>query len=546
MDTIRSSPAPPQPRRLPSLLLILTALFIFFFRLGGRGFENKDTIWYVEIAWEMLRSGDWIVPRFNTVIFTEKPILFIWAVAGLSRVAGVITPFFSRLPSALAALGCTFLTVSLGKTLFNRRTGLLAGFILCTTYAFAWEARTCMVDMLFTFFVTLSLYFLYRGFSAGGTRGQPFILAYLAIGLAALTKGPLGIVFPALVSLVYLAVDRRLRLLRSMLIPWGIVIVIGMQAAWYVPYLARIGPEGRRFFYEMYIYKENLLRFTSGFDHYKPFWFYGPNLFSHFLPWSPFLILCLFLPRVPGGSGAARDRRYPAVWFLSLLAFLTISSGKHSRYALPLYPAAALLVADFWDRLMTVERHPLKMPVVVLVAVLAVCGAAGFPVFVYHAAPALFPVSLAASAVLLGLVFRMKRAPMPGKLPIAFTVIVFAFACAWSAYIVSLPAHDARRAEHQRLAEDIAPAVRNDQLATYGPTQDKFGRRLALGFFIGRPVIFIDRESGLLDYLRSNEAVYCLLESAEYERLRRQLPATVVPSGNYRYRDNELTLIRNR
>ena len=545
MKDTNASLLPQQTRRLPLLLLIFTAIFIFFFRLGERGFENKDTIWYVEIAWEMLRSGDWIVPRFNTVIFTEKPILFIWTVAGLSRVAGAITPFFSRLPSALSALGCTFLAVSLGRTLFNRRTGLLAGFILCTAYAFAWEARTCMVDMLFTFLVTLSLYFFYRGFSAGGTRRRLFVLAYLATGLAALTKGPLGIIFPAIVSCIYLAVDRRLGFLRRMLIPWGIAIVIGMQAAWYVPYFARIGHEGRHFFYEMYVYKENLLRFTGGFDHYEPFWFYAPALLSNFLPWSPFLILCLFPPRLPAGSGTARGRRYPAVWLLSLLAFLTISSGKHSRYALPLYPAAALLVADFWDRLMTVERHPLKMPVVVLVAVLAVGGAAGFPVFVYHAAPALFHVSLAASAILLGLAFRMKRAPMPEKLPIAFIAIVFAFTCAWSAYIVSLPAHDARRAEHQRLADALAPAVRSDQLATYGPTHEKFGRRLALGFFIGRPVIFIDRECELLDYLRAEGRVLCLMETAVYEGAKERLPQSVKAVGSFRYRDMDLVLLAN-
>ncbi len=479
---------PPQrSRRLPLLLLILTALFIFFFRLGGRGFENKDTIWYVEIAWEMLRSGDWIVPRFNTVIFTEKPILFIWAVAGFSWAAGAITPFFSRLPSALAALGCTFLTAWLGKTLFNRRAGLLAGFILCTAYAFAWEARACMVDMLFTFFVTLSLCFLHRGFSEEGARKGPFVLAYAAMGLAALTKGPLGIILPAIVCLAFLAVDRKLGLLRSMMIPWGILIVIGIQVAWYVPYLVRIGPDGRRFFYEMYVYKENLLRFTSGFDHYEPFWFYGPELLSHFLPWSPFLILCIFAPRMTSGIGTPRDRRFPAAWFLSILAFLTISSGKHSRYALPLYPAAALLVADFWD--------------------------------------------------------RVFDAP---KWRTGFIVIVGAFTIGWACYLMVLPARDAKRAEHQRLAEAVAPVVGDDQLATYGPTPEKFGRRLALGFFLGQPVIFIDREKELLDYLRADRRMLCLMETTVYERGKGRLPQAVKAVGKFRYRDMDLVLVANR
>jgi len=344
-----------------------------------------------------------------------------------------------------------------------------------------------MVDMLFTFLITLSLCFLYAGFSAGGTRKGPFVLAYAAIGLAAVTKGPLGIALPAVVCLAFLAVDRKLRLIRSMMLPLGVIIVIGMQAAWYVPYLVRIGPEGRRFFYDMYVYKENLLRFTSGFDHYEPFWFYGPELLSHFLPWSPFLILCLFASRLAGSGGNPRDRRFPAAWFLSILALLTISSGKHSRYALPLYPAAALLVADFWDR--------------------------GFD----------------------------KR-----KWRAGFITIVAAFTIGWASYMMTLPAYDEKRAEHQRLAEDVAPFVKGDQLATYGPTTERFGRRLALGFFLGRPVIYIDRKKDLLDYLQTDRRVFCLMETEVCKQEKGQAPRGVKALGNFRYRDMDLVLIANK
>ncbi len=340
-----NDPTPAPRTRIFPFLLAATAAFVLLFRLGARDFENKDTLWYVEIAWEMLRSGDWVVPRFNGVIFTEKPILFIWLVAGAAKLFGGLTPFVARLPSALAATGCVALTASLGRRLFGARAGILAGFVLCTGYAFAWEARTCMVDMTFSFFTTLTLFFLYLGEREDGRRAGPFLLAYAAAGLAALTKGPLGLGFPAIVFLAYLAWARRLRLVRRMRLPWGVVIVAALQAAWYLPYLVRIGPDGRAFFWEMYVVKENLLRLTTGFDKPEPFWFYLPEIAGHFLPWSVFLLL------VPWAPPPARDRRFPAAWFLAVFAFLTLSSGKHSRYALPLYPAAALLVGDYWDRL---------------------------------------------------------------------------------------------------------------------------------------------------------------------------------------------------
>lgn len=534
---------PPAYRWAPALILSLTALYVLFFRLGERGFENKDTLWYVEIAWEMLRSGDWVVPRFNTVIFTEKPILFIWCVSFFSWLAGEITPFTARLPSALAALGCVGLTCSLGNRIFSHRAGLLAGFILCTSYAFAWEARTCMVDMLFTFFVTWALYLFWRGLGEGFVRKRQFILMYIASGLAALTKGPLGVAFLAIVLLVYLVWARRLRWLRHMAIPWGILIIAGIQAAWYLPYLWRIGPEGRRFFLEMYVYKENLLRFTTGFDKPEPFWFYVPAFLTRFLPWSPFLVLWPFLRR----EGAAeRDYRFPLAWFLGLFAILTISTGKHSRYALPLYPAAALLVADFWDRLMESAKHPLESFVPSLIAVVAVCAAAGFPVFVFYTVPALWYASLAASILLLSAAVSLFMIWGPVRLSVSFAAVVFAFCCGWGAYILSLPAHDERRAEHEQLALDVEPFIGGETLITYGPTEDKFGRRLALGFFLGRPVIYIDREEDLSDYLRSGRRLFFLMQKEVYEDLLRRRMVRARPVGPFRYRRMDLVLIESR
>jgi len=539
---MKTDSLPLRARLLPPLVLAATAAFVFFFRLGERGFENKDTVWYVEIAWEMLRSGDWIVPRFNAVIFTEKPVLFIWLVAASAKLAGGITPFVSRSPSALAAFGCVFLTLALGKRMLGRRAALLAAFALSTNYAFAWEARTCMVDMVFTFFVTLTLYLLYRGFSDGGHRGQWFTPAYFAAGLAALTKGPLGVVFPALVSLVYLAWQRRLKFLREMRIPWGILIVAGIQAVWYAPYLVRIGPDGRRFFCEMYVYKENLLRFTSGFDKAEPFWFYVPAILSHFLPWSILLVLYPFIPRAAEDAGAPRDRAFPAAWFFGLFAFLTLSSGKHSRYALPLYPAAALLAGDAWDRLIASGRDRVSRAVSATVAALAAGGAVGIPVYAWFAAPGFFIPSLLLSALLVASATAVFCAHADEKASAAFVAVVVAFACFWAVFIASLPAREEQRAEHARLARQISPAVGTGRLATYG----LFSRRLALGFFTGRTVNYIDREEQLSDYLRSGERVFCLMEAAEYAKLGEKLPPHAKAPGAYRYRKFDLVLIGNR
>ncbi|GAO22089.1 glycosyl transferase family 39 [Alicycliphilus sp. B1] len=52
---------------------------------------------YVGVAWEMLRSGDWLVPRLNGLPFFHKPPLFYWISATAMSVFGV-SEWPARLP----------------------------------------------------------------------------------------------------------------------------------------------------------------------------------------------------------------------------------------------------------------------------------------------------------------------------------------------------------------------------------------------------------------------------------------------------------------
>ena len=79
--------AEPVPWRALGLLALGAAL-LFGWRLGSRSLENQDIIRNADIAAEMLRSGDWLVPRSCDTVYVEKPPLFIWAAAGTGRLLG--------------------------------------------------------------------------------------------------------------------------------------------------------------------------------------------------------------------------------------------------------------------------------------------------------------------------------------------------------------------------------------------------------------------------------------------------------------------------
>ena len=107
--------------RHASLILIIIWIFFIALPIGNRGLWAPDEPRYLQVAWEMERSGSYLVPVMNSGIYAEKPPLFFWLTILVSK----ITPFetASRWVSALASLGILLLTFKLGEQSANRMTG---------------------------------------------------------------------------------------------------------------------------------------------------------------------------------------------------------------------------------------------------------------------------------------------------------------------------------------------------------------------------------------------------------------------------------------
>jgi hypothetical protein len=91
------------------LALLWAALFcftatLFFFKLGSYQTLTLTEGYVAVPAREMLRIGDWLVPRFGGSPRLEKPPLAYWLVASLGWLRGEINEFIVRLPAALASL----------------------------------------------------------------------------------------------------------------------------------------------------------------------------------------------------------------------------------------------------------------------------------------------------------------------------------------------------------------------------------------------------------------------------------------------------------
>lgn len=107
---------------------IIASGLVLFFNLWNKSLENHDYLRYAEVAREMIRSGDWIIPHLNGEIFLDKPPLLFWLIAIPSSVYGSVTPFIARLPSALSAWIGVIILFFWGKRIYGKtQSGLIAG-----------------------------------------------------------------------------------------------------------------------------------------------------------------------------------------------------------------------------------------------------------------------------------------------------------------------------------------------------------------------------------------------------------------------------------
>lgn len=196
------------------------AAVMFFTNLGGTRLWDEDETKNARCGVEMHQRGEWVVPTFNDALRSHKPVLLYWAMRGSYATLGV-SEFSARLPSALAGLLVVVMTYHLGRLLFDRAIGLLAGLLLASALMFSTLARAATPDGVLMIGTTGALLAFVAGVAkrrggcfSGETPGATPLAAmrlpwwhtvamYAAMGLAVLAKGPIGVLLPLWAVCIY-------------------------------------------------------------------------------------------------------------------------------------------------------------------------------------------------------------------------------------------------------------------------------------------------------------------------------------------------------
>jgi dolichyl-phosphate-mannose-protein mannosyltransferase len=329
---------------------VLLAAVLAFSGLGARPLISPAEARYALVAREMLESGDWIQPHFNHARYDEKPPLTYWCVAASYRLFG-FTEFASRLPSALAYIGTVLVTFLLASELVGSGTAPLAALIYATSLGPFLFGRFLFTDTLLVFWLSVSLLGLARMINLPASRVGP-VMFYLGASLAGLTKGLIGLVFPFAVAAAYaLFVGGRGFVCR--LRPWlGASIVAIVFLPWHVLLAWQ-----DKAFLSFYFGNEQFARF---FGRRTPI-DYTPQSVAAF--WTSTLLWLfpwfLFLPGVlPLRRQLWNGRLAPAwIWSATILVFFTLTGARMEYYALPAFPALAVILGHGWRQFMTSGRR---------------------------------------------------------------------------------------------------------------------------------------------------------------------------------------------
>jgi len=325
----------------PILLIFGVALYLV--NLGGYPLYTKGEPREAVTVFDIVHGGGVILPQRAGVEIPSKPLLMHWMAALVSLVAGGVNEFAVRLPSAGLAIAGVILCYFYVRRLFDNVTALIAALILATTFQYLQAGTGARVDMTLTFFMEVA-FFEFILMAEGLTRRR--MLLYVAIALAVLTKGPIGLILPGLVALIWIAAEKRWDLLRTMGLVRGAIVVLVLAGGWYLAALIEGGPD----FFRKQVLAENLLRFAGGADfhegHIHPFYYMELALLAGFIPWTILLpIVGVQAVRAP----RALDPRlkYIIVWFTAVLIFYNLPQSKRGVYLLCMYPAFATLVAIY-------------------------------------------------------------------------------------------------------------------------------------------------------------------------------------------------------
>lgn len=312
---------------------------------------TADTGKYGTIARHIIESGDFINLKIHGDPYEQKPPLIFW-LAALGFKLGGIHNWSYKLLSVLYSFAGFWFTYQLGKTLYTKRTGLLAAILLLSSEVYFLFTMDVHTDLLLQTNITLAIWQLAAYLKSQKTAN--YLWAFVGVGLAMMSKGPVGAAIPAFALGTHLLIKRDFRQLFNLKWIPGVLIALLIATPAFIGLYNQFGWEGIKFFF----ITNNVGRITGTYaGSNTDYLFYFHTLLYLFLPWTFLLIFAMYHEFKSYLKTPHTDREYltlGGIWIYFLIA--SIAKGKAPHYIFSLIPMVAVIIGKWLDVYLSEEK----------------------------------------------------------------------------------------------------------------------------------------------------------------------------------------------
>lgn len=344
-------------------ILVVTGVLFFIPFLGRVHLFDWDEINFAESAREMIVTGNYHLVQINFEPFWEKPPFFFWLQAGAMHLFG-INEFAARFPNAVFGI-ITLVTLYLvGRKHRTERFGFIWALAYFGSFLPNIYFKTAIIDPVFNYFIFLGIYFMYRNLT--GTRRKPdyifLILSAIFIGLATLTKGPVGLLIFLLTFLIFLIIKKFRQFPSAGKIIVWILVFSCISLLWFGEEIYRNG----FWFLKRFIAYQAELFTQPVASHGEPFYYHFVVVFIGCFPISVLALPVLF------SKIRHNDPSFPLlmkILFWTVMILFSLTTTKIVHYSSLTYFPLAFLAASYLDHLLD-KKEEMKSYVSILIIIM--------------------------------------------------------------------------------------------------------------------------------------------------------------------------------
>lgn len=336
---------------------IVRNIFFFLLLIGIVGYFSglfidvtRDAGKYATASKEIFQKGNFINLTIHGDAYDQKPPMTFW-LGALGFSIGGISNFWFKFPILLLMFAGFYWAYRLGQSLYNKRVGLLTATFLAISEIYALYSMDIHTDTVLQAFVTLALWQLFEFIKT--RKNKHWILGFAAIGLAMLSKGPIGAAIPAFAVVGHILLKRDFKFLFDYRWFLGILLAFVVASPALIGLMNQFGWRGIWFFF----WENNVGRITGSYvQSVNDPIFYVHSLLYLFLPWSLLFFVAVFYEFKSLIQNKFRSTEYftfAGIWIFFII--LNAANSQLPNYVFAIVPLIAVLTAKWVNA--ALENH---------------------------------------------------------------------------------------------------------------------------------------------------------------------------------------------